>query len=105
MNNLIDIEYYLDHFNLNDETIKVYDVLLKKFELNKKIYSRYELNYKVNSSFKELTTIQYQKLITCLLLLSVLIKDVRYYNTALKIGDKINFVIPVLNVLDLYGKK
>lgn len=105
MDSHIKIEYYLDNFSLSDEAVKVYETLLKKFELNKKIYRGYEVNLKKENSFEELTKTQYLKLITCFLLLSVSLNDVRYYNTALKIGDKVNIELPSVSILDFYEGK
>ncbi len=104
MSNIIDIECHLDHFSASEGSMIIYDKLVKKFEINKKVYSRYETGYKTNSSFKELTTTQYKKLISCLLLVSIIAKDIRYYNTALKIGAKIKFKLPTIDILSVYGK-
>lgn len=104
MNDYIEVEKYLDHLYTDEKSILVFKALLKKFEIKRKIYTGYTTKFKEIRSFKELTNEQYQKLVFCFLYLSFLKNDIRYYNTALKVADKIRFELPTINYSDFDGE-
>ena len=98
MRELIDIRPYIDNIRVDRSDIAVYKKLLHKFEVNKKLYMKYKQRYLTDKTETELSEDQYKKIFMIFLELSIKEKDIRFYNTALKIADKCQINIPKINI-------
>lgn len=73
---------------------QAFEKLMRRFELNKKIVAGYDDNLKNPASDNEVSKHTYQKIATSFCLQAMKKKDVRFYNTALKISKSKNFTLP-----------
>lgn len=70
--------------------------LMRKFELDRKIFENYDDELKNPISSCEISSNKYQQLAICFCLQAIKQEDIRFYNTALKIGDLIDLSLPEL---------
>lgn len=98
MINRLKVNDFLVSLVINSHNMQVYESIMRKYEIQKKIYTTYNKDFKKALSAVEISKKQYQLLAICFLLCFVQNKDIRFYNTALKIGDKINFQLPNLSL-------
>jgi len=73
---------------------RLFEQLIRKFEIHKKLYADYDDNFLKPATEKEISEKEYSQLAVFLCLLAVQEKDLRFYNTALKISDRINIELP-----------
>jgi len=92
----------IDNTDLSNSSIETLNRLMVKYELKKVLFTDYLDGYRINPSSKELSRDYYLKVIMLFLTASLLTSDVRYYNTALKISDKIKFKLPIVKYDILY---
>ena len=73
---------------------RVFNKLMRKFELDKKIFSCYDDKLKKTISNEELGKKDYQRLAICFLMQAIKHEDIRFYNTALKVRDITGIRLP-----------
>lgn len=67
---------------------------MMKYELNKKLYKAYDTHFSEPVSKKEVSRNEYCQIAKKFCLEAKKINDIRFYNTALKIADKIHIELP-----------
>ncbi len=77
-----------------------FERLMRKFEIDKKVFGSYDREIKNPISSREISNDAYRQLAICFCLQAIKQKDIRFYNTALKIGDLIDLPIPELKLSD-----
>jgi hypothetical protein len=79
---------------------QVFNKLMRKFELDKKIFSCYDDKLKKPVSSKELGKKDYEQLAICFLMQAVKHEDIRFYNTALKVRDTTGTRLPEIKFVE-----
>lgn len=79
---------------------QVFNKLMRKFELDQKIYSSYDNKMEKNVSREELGRKNYEQLAICFLMQAVKHEDIRFYNTALKIRDITGTRLPEIKYVE-----
>jgi hypothetical protein len=82
----------------NSPKLCVFEKLMRRFELDRKIFSGYDDEIKNPAGTKELTRDEYRQLAICFSLQAVKQEDIRFYNTALKIGDLVDIELPEIKL-------
>jgi len=77
--------------NLNNHLL---EKLMRKFELNKKLFTCYDDDLSKPLTSEQIGKDIYSQLAVSFCLYAYIQRDVRFYNTALKIGDHINIDLP-----------
>jgi hypothetical protein len=93
----------IDMASSGDSGYEQFNRLIRKYELDKKVYAAYDTGMKKPITRRELKKDEYIQLAICLCLQAVKYNDVRFYNTALKIGDTIDMGMPEINFAKRYG--
>ncbi|GAA5522417.1 hypothetical protein Asal01_02378 [Fodinibius salicampi] len=76
----------------------VFEKLMRRFELDKKMFFSYDDEIKNPVETKELTRDEYCRLAISFCLQAVKQEDIRFYNTALKIGDLADMELPEIKL-------
>jgi len=85
---MIDVIDMITPVQMSDGSrIDVFEKLMRRFELDKKMFSSYDDKMQNLAGTKEVTQNEYRQLAICFCLQAVKEEDIRFYNTALKIGD------------------
>ncbi len=72
--------------------------LMRRFELDRKMFSSYDDKIKNPVDTTELTQQEYRILAINFCLQAVKYEDIRFYNTALKIGDAASIKLPEITL-------
>ena len=72
----------------------LFEQLMRKFELNKKLYRSYDDDFIKSATEQEISDNEYSKLAACFCKLADQQNDIRFYNTALKISDRVTIELP-----------
>ncbi|MDR8393036.1 hypothetical protein NC796_17905 [Aliifodinibius sp. S!AR15-10] len=96
------VEDIIDMASSGDSGYEQFNRLMRKYELDKKVYVAYDHIIKMPITRHELQKDGYAQLAICLCLQAVKHNDVRFYNTALKIGDTIDMGMPEINFAKRY---
>ncbi len=86
LNELSNILYFLEHNKIQKETLKILDLFVKKFEINKKIFIVYDLQFKEKSQDYTLL-VNYALLSLACMLAYKKTRNLKYLNVGLKIND------------------
>jgi hypothetical protein len=80
----------------SDLFLEILNILIKKFEIKKKLYSKYDLDFKeISTSYDDL--LNYEKLSLLALLHYDKTKNLKFLNVALKINDTLSSQIQNMN--------
>lgn len=98
---MVDVTEIIGSMSINgcDEDEK-FERLMRKFEIDRKVFESYDHEIKSPLSNREISNDAYRQLAICFCLQAIKQEDIRFYNTALKIGDSIDLPIPELKLSD-----